>query len=264
MKNTDRMNINESVGIVIPAYEPDMQTLEQYIIDLESIVNPETIRIEFDVPQQANVTRAEEVVDQVNIAERRRGKGAAIMDGLDALETDILVFTDADGSVPADSLTNILDQVKAEVADISIGSRRHPSSEILSHQTIIRRLLGDVFAFMARGMLPTQCRDYQCGAKAVRADAWDMIGDHCYEPGFAWDLEFISVAGSLGYNIAEVPVTWEDHPDSTVAPLATVLELATALVDVKRRTEAIRSSPRYHDIQMTDRSRLMRIGQDDD
>jgi glycosyltransferase involved in cell wall biosynthesis len=258
------MEINNSVGIVIPAFKPDIQTFEQYISDIESIVDPETIRIEFDVPQQATVRRVEETVDQVNVVQRRRGKGAAIMNGFDSLDTDIIAFTDADGSVPADSLKDILNQIKTDVADVSIGSRRHPSSEIISHQTIIRRLLGDGFAFMARSMLPTQCRDYQCGAKAVRANAWDTIGNHCYEPGFAWDLEFISVAGSLGYTIAEVPVRWEDHPDSTVAPFATSLELATALVDVKRRTEAIKSSPRYHDVQATDQSRLMRIGQDDD
>lgn len=103
-------------------------------------------------------------------------------------------------------------------------------------------------------MLATRCRDYQCGAKAVRADAWASIGHHCYEPGFAWDLEFVSVAGSLGYDVAEVPVTWKDQPRSTVDPVATSIELFTALIDVKRRTDAIETSPRYRDVETTDYS----------
>jgi len=113
-------------------------------------------------------------------------------------------------------------------------------------------------------MLPTQCRDYQCGAKAVTADAWETIGHHCYEPGFAWDLEFVSVAGSLGFDISEVPVIWKDHPDSTVSPLSASIELATALVDVKRRTDAIATSPRYRHIDSTSKSDLLGLGNDGD
>jgi glycosyltransferase involved in cell wall biosynthesis len=258
------LNTNSSVGLVIPAYEPDIQALEQYITDIKSDIDPEIIRIEFDTPSKDVLNRLDNTVDQINAVDRRRGKGAAVMSGFDSLETDIIAFADADGSVPASSLKKVIRQVKTGAADVSIGSRRHPSSEIISHQTILRRFLGDGFAFIARRMLPTQCYDYQCGAKAVRGDAWKTIGNHCYEPGFAWDLEFISVSGSLGYNIIEVPVRWKDHPDSTVSPLSVSIELGTALIDIKRRVEAIKSSPRYHDVQVTSQSRLLGIKQDED
>ncbi|MDS0300237.1 glycosyltransferase [Halogeometricum sp. S1BR25-6] len=254
---------DNSLGIIIPAYDPDILTLEQYIRDVRSEFAPEILRVELDTPRQAHVERLEETADVVNVATTRRGKGGAIMAGFDALKTDILAFADADGSVPADSLHDVVRQISEGTADVSLASRRHPSSHIVAHQTVIRRLLGDGFAFAARKMLPTQCRDYQCGAKAVRADAWEAIGHHCYEPGFAWDLEFVSVAGSLGYEIAEVPVVWEDHPDSTVNPLSTSLELATALVDVKRRTDAIATSPRHRNATPTAHSKLMKLGGED-
>lgn len=257
------MSQNSSLGIVIPAYDPDVFILEQYIRDVRQLLEPETIRIELDTPHQAQIERLEATADDLNVASNRRGKGAAVMAGFDALKTDVLAFADADGSVTAESLHDVVQQIREETGDVSIASRRHPSSHIVTHQTVIRKLLGDAFAFAARRMLPTQCRDYQCGAKAVRADAWEAIGNHCYEPGFAWDLEFVSVAGSLGFEIAEVPVEWEDHANSTVDPLGTSLELATALVDVKRRTDAMETSPRHRDTTPTACSRLIQMDSED-
>lgn len=255
------MERNPTLGVVIPAYDPDILTLQQYVETIHDVLDPDVVRIEIDAPRQSHVDRLEAVADTVNVSNGRRGKGAAVMAGFDALETDVVAFADADGSVPAHSLDDIVHQISEGTADVSIASRRHPSSEILAHQTIVRRALGDAFAFAARWMLPTQCHDYQCGAKAVRREAWTDIGHHCYEPGFAWDLEFVSVAGSLGYEIAEVPVDWEDHPDSTVNPVSTSIELATALVDVKRRTDAIAASPRFRNVEPTDHSKLMKIGE---
>lgn len=253
-----------AVGIVIPAYDPDISLLERFVDDIERVLDPEAVRVEIDAPSRTHVERLADAVAVVNVSNERRGKGGAITEGFDALETDVLMFADADGSVPASSLRHVLQQTVDGTADVSIGSRRHPTSTIVAHQTIARRFLGDVFAFAARKMLPTKCRDYQCGAKAVRSDVWDVVGPHCYEPGFAWDLEFISVAGALGYEIAEVPVEWEDHPDSTVDPIRTPIELATALFDVKRRTSAIATSPRFRGTTETDRSKLTTLDDGDD
>lgn len=247
---------DQSIGVVIPAYSPDIATVEQFTDDIQQVLDPEIVRIEFDAPSREHVERLDDVADEINTSTERRGKGAAIMEGFDSLTTDVLAFADADGSVPASSLEKIVRQITEGSADVSIGSRRHPTSNIVSHQTVARRIMGDAFAFTARKILPTKCRDYQCGAKAVRREAWEAIGHHCYEPGFAWDLEFVSVAGALGYEIAEAPVDWADHPDSTVDPLSTSVELATALFDVNRRTNAIATSPRFRHIITTNRSRL--------
>lgn len=255
--------MNTSVGVVIPAYKPDLSLLTDYISSIQSTLSPEIIRIEMDSPSPKSVEILSEYDVDISTSQNRRGKGAAIMAGFDALDTDIHIFTDADGSVPTSSLGRVLQPILKSTADVSIGSRRHPDSIIINHQTVLRRFLGEVFARGARYLLPTQCMDYQCGAKAVTADAWSSIGHHCYEPGFAWDLEFVSVAGSLGHKITEVPITWEDHPDSSVAPISTSIELATALIDVKRRTDAIAVSPRYHDVETTDKSEMLEKGWDD-
>ena len=59
------------------------------------------------------------------------------------------------------------------------------------------------------------------------------------EPGFAWDVELVTFADSLGYRVVEVPVVWEDHPESTVHPVWTAVELGRALVSMRRRASAL-------------------------
>lgn len=227
-----------SLGFVIPAYNPDVDILTTYIEDLRDTLSLSIIRVEIDSPAESTLGRIESVADEVNATEARRGKGKAIADGFDALSTDILAFADADGSVPASSMETVVDRIRDGTAAMSIGSRRHPDSRIVSHQTIGRRILGDAFAFVARNLLTTACYDYQCGAKAVRADAWQEIRERCQKEGFAWDLEFVSVAGSLGYDITEVPVEWDDQPDSTVHPFWTTVELAVAICTIRYQLRA--------------------------
>ena len=250
--------MSESLGVVVPAYEPDIEALLAYIDDIRATLDPATVRVEIDAPTDAVRSRIEPVVDELGVAAQRRGKGGAVMDGFDELSTDLLAFADADGSVPAASLADIVDHVRQRADTVAIGSRRHPDAKIVDHQTVGRRLLGDAFAFVARQLLPTRCYDYQCGAKALRAAAWADIHHYCYEEGFAWDLEFLSVADSLGYGISEIPVRWEDHPESTVDPASAAVELATALVRVRQRTGRL-SPRRPRDRQSADRSAPMQL-----
>lgn len=234
--------MQESLGIVVPAYRPDVPALREYVRALHAACDPTTVRIELDAPR-ATVRDAIEGFSppvEVNAVPTRRGKGAAIAAGFDALDADVFAFADADGSTSAPSVADVVRPVAAGAAAVSVGSRRHPESTILGHQTVVRRHLGDVFAWIARRALETRCRDYQCGAKAVDAGTWRRVASHLSETGFAWDLEFVAVAGALGYDVAEVPIVWEDHPASTVAPLSTTLELGRALVSVRRRAGALR------------------------
>lgn len=254
--------MTESLGVVIPAYEPDVDALTTYIRAIDTELSPAVIRVEIDSPAAGALSALESTPAEVNAVSRRRGKGGAITDGFEELETEILAFADADGSVPASSLADVVAPVQKGTTAVSIGSRRHPDAEIVDHQTSGRQLLGDAFAFTARRLLPIQCWDYQCGAKALHAAVWDDIHHYCYERGFAWDLEVLSIADARGYGITEIPVRWEDHPDSTVDPVSTAVELATALFRIRQRSDKLtprRLPNRQSADRSTDRSAPMRV-----
>lgn len=238
----------DSVGIVIPAYRPDTTRLVDYVEKLDERLSPAVIHIELDSPtsnlNKALSDRPEPVT--INTVNTRRGKGAAITDGFEALvdndAIDTLVFVDADGSTPAKSVVDVLDPILEGNADLSVGSRRHPQATVSSHQTMVRRYLGDGFAWLARRLLDASLYDYQCGAKALTTEAWHKIRAHLYSPGFAWDIELISTANALGYRVVEVPVMWEDRPESTVSPITTTVRLARSLVLSRHRSRVLQGN----------------------
>ncbi|WP_232686643.1 glycosyltransferase [Halobacterium zhouii] len=235
----------ESVGIVVPAYEPDVEVLVEYLDSLRETLDPEQLRVELDAAPASTVDALRETDATVHVASERRGKGAAVTAGFEALSTDVLVFADADGSTDAESLSSVVDAVVDGGADLAVGSRRHPDAEVTSHQTFARRFLGDGFAWLAGRLLAVDLYDYQCGAKAITADSWGRVREHLYEPGFAWDVELVAIAGALGERVAEVPLTWEDKPGSTVSPIRTPFALFSALLAARHRAKLL-SDSRLH------------------
>lgn len=245
--------MSRSVGLVVPAYRPDVPTLESYVADIRETIDPAVVRIELDAPRTETRDRLAGRGFQVNAVPYRRGKGAAITAGFEALDTDVLAFADADGSTPPASLVDVIDPVLDGRVDLSVGSRRHPEADVRSHQTYARRILGDWFAWFARRMLDGELYDYQCGAKAISAAAWSEVRDHLFESGFAWDVELVAVAGALDLRIDEVPITWEDQPGSTVSPVRTSIDLAGALFAARHRAKRIKDS-RLHRMIASQRS----------
>jgi glycosyltransferase involved in cell wall biosynthesis len=238
--------MSRSLGVVVPAYRPDVDQLREYVHALHERLDPVTIRIELDSPRDAVVDRLQRAdLPQsvtVDVIPYRRGKGAAVTAGFEALETDLLAFADADGSTPADSIATIVATVREEGFDLAVGSRRHPDATVKSHQTVARRWLGVGFVWLARRLLDADLHDYQCGAKVLTRSAWDQVREHLYEAGFAWDIELIAMAAAFDLRIAEVPITWEDRPGSTVEPVRTSLRMARALLVARHRAKQIRNS----------------------
>jgi hypothetical protein len=70
-------------------------------------------------------------------------------------------------------------------------------------------------------------------------DVWQSIQPHITETGFAWDLEVIAIAEALNHSIEEIPVVWDDDPDSTVNPVSTTFSMARALVSIRYRINTI-------------------------
>lgn len=230
--------MSSTVGVTIPAFKPDITRLNNYIKSIQNLDFVDTIHIELDNPSSVD-TSSIVGFDSINTVKERRGKGKAITAGFDFLSTDVLAFADADGATAANSLKKVTFPVQNESVPMAVGSRRHPDAEIISHQTIIRRRMGDVFAWMARKLSSVSLYDYQCGAKALSADVWDEIRHHVYESGFAFDFELIELVSRSGHKIREIPVVWDDVSESTVNPIKDSILMAVKLYTIQNRSTDI-------------------------
>jgi len=236
--------MSQSLGVVLPAYDPKVDVLTEYVDALHDALAPEVVRVELDAPDQATVDALADANATVNAVDARRGKGAAITCGFEALADDVdaLAFADADGATPAASIADVVAALDDDGVALAVGSRRHPDADVRSHQTFARRYLGDGFAFLARSLLGIGLYDFQCGAKAITSDGWRSVRSHLYEPGFAWDVELIAVAAARSLPVREIPVTWEDQPDSTVSPVSTAYELGRCLLRSRHRMKELGGS----------------------
>ncbi|MEF8779381.1 MAG: glycosyltransferase [Haloferacaceae archaeon] len=228
-----------TVGIVVPAFRPDVQRTLAYVRFLVETVDPDVVRVELDDPAPDVAAALADSPATVNAVPRRRGKGTAIAEGFDALGTDVLAFVDADGATPPSSVEEILAPVVDGDAALSVGSRRHPDARVVGHQGVVRRVLGDAFAWFARRLLPARLYDYQCGGKAIDAGAWGAVREHLSEAGFGWDIELIATTAALGYRIREVPIEWEDQPGSTVSPATDGVGMARTLLSASLRARRL-------------------------
>lgn len=234
--------MDASLGIVVPAFRPPVARLRAYVQDLAEELSPTALRVELDDPDRGVVDALEDLPATVNAVPARRGKGAAVTAGFEALDVDLLAFVDADGSTPVPSVADVIEPVRRGEADLAAGSRRHPDATVHGHQTLARRRMGDAFAWLARRVLEPDLHDYQCGAKALTAEAWGDLRRHLHEPGFAWDVELLAMAGALDLRVVEVPVAWQDHPGSTVSPVRSSLSMGRALLVAGHRAGRVTDS----------------------
>jgi len=230
-----------SLGVVLPTYRPRTDALVEYVHAIHDELAPDVVRVQADAASEEVLSALASFPVAVDAVPYRRGKGAAITKGFESIHTDVLAFADADGSTPASSLADVISPVASGTVDLAVGSRRHPHSTVASHQTLARRLMGDGFAWLARRLLAVPLHDYQCGAKAISAEGWATVRDHLYEPGFAWDVELVAMAGALDLAVGEVPIEWHDRPGSTVSPVGDAARLGQALLRSRHRAKRLRN-----------------------
>ena len=136
-----------------------------------------------------------------------RGKGYSVRNGLLQAAGDVVMFTDADLSAPMEEAGLLLNAI-AQGADVAIGSRWLDSSRQTHHQPLYRQFFGRCFNTITRGVMGLPFADTQCGFKAFRRPAAQVIFRLQRIERWGFDPEILFIARKLKYSIVEVPVTW--------------------------------------------------------
>ncbi len=140
------------------------------------------------------------------------GKGAAIRAGVRAARTASVLFTDADFAIDPRQAPALLEAL--ERAPVAVGTRAIGGH--IDYGSTIRTRAGRTFNALVRSLSRIEMRDTQCGFKAARTAHAKILFHFATINGFAFDVEMLSNAGSLGWQVAEVPVSWRDVAGSHV------------------------------------------------
>jgi dolichyl-phosphate beta-glucosyltransferase len=164
-----------------------------------------------------------------------RGKGFAVRTGMLAGRGEMLFFTDSDLSTPLKDLDRAIALFKAQPdIDLIVGSRKHPDSQILQHQSPIRELMGNTFNRFVRALAGFKFLDTQCGFKGFRAQAAREIFERAQIDGFSFDVEVLLLAEAMNFVIMEVPVHWSNSPESKVRVVDDSLKMLGDLFRVRK------------------------------
>src|SRR5512137_87086 len=230
------------LSIVIPAYNKEARiaaTLEAVMAYLATKPFAAEIVVVDDgssdlTADAALAALAGRLPSQVIRRERNMGKGASVREGVLAASGETVLFCDDDLSTPIEELDKVLAALEAG-ADVVIGSRALPGSEIRVRQRRPRELMGKAFNLLVRLFVLKGYRDTQCGFKAFRRAAARDIFSRLRTPGFGFDVEVLVLCRELGYRVAEIPVVWCDARPSRVRLFGGSLGMLKDLWRIRRQ-----------------------------
>ncbi|MEI6349894.1 MAG: dolichyl-phosphate beta-glucosyltransferase [Verrucomicrobiota bacterium] len=229
--------------IVIPAFNEErrlpgtLQRLGAFCNDLKItwevlvIVEKSEDRT-LDLAKQATTRQANFRVIAPGV---HRGKGFAVRQGMLAARGELILFMDADLSVPLEEVPVFFEyQTAHPEVDVLVGSRKHAQSRIIKRQKWLRQRMGEAFNWIIRRVAGIRIRDTQCGFKAFRRPAAQAIFSRQQIDGFAFDVETLLLADRLGFRVAELPVQWINSPDSKVRIVSDSLAMLRDAIRVRR------------------------------
>lgn len=158
------------------------------------------------------------------------GKGYAVRFGMARSIGDIILFIDAGGDINSSGIAMLMTHYQWYKADIVIGSKRHRDSKV--NYPWYRKVLSWSYQQLVRVLFGLNIRDSQVGLKLFRRNVLEDVLPRLLVKRFAFDIEILAVAYSLGYTkIYEAPVELQFSHMTTITSLKLWKEVANMLWD---------------------------------
>lgn len=195
--------------------ESSRETIEALIVDDGSRDGTiPAIRAELRI---SSVERFEQnnLILRVLRSQRNRGKGHAVRTGVAAADGKQILICDADLSAGLEEVVRLQSELDRG-ADIAIGSRDLPDSQLAPPQPWHRRRLAAMFRNIRRRLILPDLNDTQCGFKLLTRDAANLVFAEQRENGWLMDCEMLAIARKHNLSIREVGIAWRNRRHSRV------------------------------------------------
>ena len=166
-----------------------------------------------------------------------KGKGYSVRNGLLQAAGDIVMFTDADLSAPMEEAERLIAAIE-DGADVAIVSRWMDRTRQTIHQPLYRQFFGRCFNWITRTVMGLPFKDTQCGFKAFKRPAAQVIFRLQTIERWGFDPEILFIARKLGYVIREVPVTWGHDERSRMSYLKDGMKMLEDMARIRANSLA--------------------------
>ncbi len=199
--------------VFIPAWN-EADSVAAVIADVRECLPDADLLVVDDGSTDETAARAAEAGATVASLPFNQGLGAALQTGyLYALREgyDLCAHLDADGQHPPAEVARLLEEVRADRADLVIGSRYHADAVEGGGEggedykpTISRRIGTSVFRFFLTLATRQRFTDTTSGMRAANRRVMRLFSEN-YSPDFA-EIESLQLAVREGLRVEEVPV----------------------------------------------------------
>ena len=236
-----------ALSVVIPAYNEELRLrpmVDATLAFLEG--HRSTIRGEFELvivddgsrdATAAEVIRIQAFYPENKIAFVRlidnQGKGGAVKQGVLHARGDYVLMADADGATEISDLIALVEVMRDiqrehplthQLEGMVVGSRytpkilfiifihdrAHLSETSIATRSLMRTVLMRAFHLAVMLLCTTKIKDTQCGFKLFTRSTAMKIFSNIHIHRWAFDIEVIYIAESLGIPMAEVAVHWKE------------------------------------------------------
>jgi putative flippase GtrA len=219
-----------TVEIVVPVYNEE-RDLERSVRRLRAYLDARfPFHATVTIADNASVDRTRDIgerlalsvpgVRYVRLADKGRGRALAAVWLLS--EAEIVAYMDVDLATDLDALLPLVAPLSSGHSEVAIGSRLASGSRV--RRGLKRELISRCYNALLQIALGTRFKDAQCGFKATRAETARRLVPRVENRSWFFDTELLVLAQRSGLRIHEVPVDWDDDPDSRVSILPTALE----------------------------------------
>jgi dolichyl-phosphate beta-glucosyltransferase len=228
------------ISLIIPAFNEEKR-IGQSLDRILSFLRGQPYLFEVIVVDDGSQDRTAEVVRSCCQADvtirierqpRNLGKGEAIRRGMLLGSGKYLFFSDADLSVPIETLPNLLSSLEKD-ADVAVGSRRTAGAVIEVHQPLYRELMGKVFTRLSNLILGLHVSDFTCGFKGFRREAARELFSRQRLGDWSFDAEILYLAQLRAYRVQEIPVVWRDDRATKVRLARDVISSFVGLLKIR-------------------------------
>ena len=232
--------MSSTVDIAIPVYNEE-QDLPRSIDILtkflrENLENPWRVII-VDNGSTDNTLQVAEMLSNkysgvtcVHIPQK--GRGRALREVWLDSTAEIVSYMDVDLSTDLNQFPLLIKAIEGG-PDLAIGSRLIKGSRV--KRSLKREFISRSYNALLRAMFFIPFRDAQCGFKALSRNAVRAVVPLVKNNEWFFDSELLIIAASHGLQIKEIPVHWEDDPDSRVRIISTAWEDIKGLLRLRFR-----------------------------
>lgn len=261
----NRKKENHFLSLIIPVYKQE-KIIVKNLLQVKTVLEQIRYNYEIIVVIDGIVDRSYLEVKKMRSDKIRcfaykqnQGKSYAIRFGMNHAKGDYVMFLDSGMEIDPNGISMLLEHMEWYDADIIVGSKRHPASQI--SYSLSRKILSQLYYLFVKNFFGLKIHDTQAGIKIFRKEVIRKVLPRLVEKHFAGDLEMLVVATLLGFTrIFEAPIKM-DYTLSSITSAANLQAMWGIFIDTlaifyrknilryyhKPRTKLLYPSKKFYD-----------------